>query len=101
MNEVEFKNWLTRNGCTPKVASDHISRLKRVEREINHCDMDEQYRNDGCKYLMGLFSNNGNNEEMKKIKNISFPIGKYYMGTYRLAIKKYIMFCDETISKTL
>ncbi len=100
MNEVEFRIWLMKNGCTAKVAGDHISRLKRVEREINHCDIDEQYRSDKCKYLLGLFSNNGCNEEMKKIKNISLPIGKYYMSTYRLAIKKYIMFCDETISKS-
>lgn len=100
MNEVEFRNWLIKNGCTSKVAGDHISRLKRVERELNHCDIDEQYRNDKCEYLIGLFSNNGKNDEMKKIKNNLLPIGKYYMSTYRLAIKKYVMFCDETISKS-
>lgn len=98
MNEVEFRNWLLKNGCTAKVAGDHISRIKRVEREINHCDIDEQYRNDKCSYLLGLFFNNGNNDEMKKIKNNSLPVKKYYMSTYRLAIKKYVMFCDETIS---
>ena len=100
MNEIEFRNWLIKNGCTAKVVGDHISRLKRIERELNHCDIDEQYRSDKCKYLLGLFSNNGNNEEMKKIKNNTFPIGKYHMGTYRLAIKKYVMFRDETNSKS-
>lgn len=99
MNEVEFRNWLIKNGCTAKVAGDHISRIKRVERELNHCDIDEQYRSDKCEYLIRLFSNNGNNEEMKKIQNNTLPIGKYYMSTYRLAIRKYVMFCDDTISK--
>lgn len=99
MNEIEFRNWLIKNGCNSKVAGDHISRLKRVERELNRCDIDEQYRSDKCEYLIRLFSDNGNNEEMKEIKNNSLPIGKYYMSTYRLAIKKYVRFCDETISK--
>lgn len=99
MNEIEFRNWLMENGCTAKVAGDHISRLKRVERELNHCDIDEEYRSDKCNYLISLFDNNGNNEEMNKIKNNSLPIGKYYMSTYRLAIKKYVMFCDEIILK--
>ena len=98
MNEVEFRNWLIGNGCAPKVAGDHISRIKRIERELNHCDIDEQYRSDKCEYLISLFANNGNNDEMKKIKNTTLPIGKYYMSTYSLAIKKYVMFCDEIIS---
>ncbi len=44
MNEVEFKNWLTKNKINKKVQSDIISRIKKL-REIN-CDIDEQYRND-------------------------------------------------------
>ena len=98
MNEVEFHNWLIRHGCTPKVAGDHISRIKRIERELNHCDIDEQYHSDKCEYLIKLFANNGNNDEMKKIASTKLPIGKYYMSTYRLAIKKYIMFCNAVIS---
>ena len=66
MNEVEFRNWLEKKGTKKKVQSDTISRLKRVEKEINRCDIDEQYRNDRCEYLLSLFTNMGNNEEMKK-----------------------------------
>lgn len=95
MNEVEFKNWLNKIGINKKVQSDFTSRLKRIEREFNHCDIDEQYRGDKCKYLMSLFVNMGMNDEMKKYPNIDLPIGKYYMSTYRYAIKKYIQFCDE------
>ena len=65
MNEVEFRNWLTAKGVKTKVQGDCISRLKRIERELNHCDIDEQYRSDKCQFLMSLFLNKGENEGMK------------------------------------
>ena len=84
MNEVEFRNWLINKGTKTKVAGDTISRLKRIEREIENCDIDEQYRSDKC--------------EMKKYPNANLPIGKYYMSTYRLALKQYIQFSDDVTS---
>ncbi len=33
MNEIEFKNWLINNGTNQKVASDIVSRLKRIEKQ--------------------------------------------------------------------
>lgn len=98
MNEVEFKNWMIKNDVNRKVQSDIISRIKKVEREIDHCDIDEQYRSDKCESLMALFLNMGINEEMGKYPNANFPIGEYYMSTFRHAIKYYIMFCDESYS---
>lgn len=97
MNEVEFRNWLSRNDVKPKIVGDTISRLKRIEREIENCDIDEQYRSDKCEHLLKLFLNMGNNDEMKQYPNAQFPIGKYYMSTYRHAIKQYIQFCDEML----
>lgn len=97
MNEIKFKNWLIKNGTKDKVVSDTISRLKRIEREIKNCDIDEQYRNDRCAYLLKLFLKMGVNNEMKQYPNAKFPIGKYHMGTYRHALKQYIQFCDEAI----
>lgn len=99
MNEVEFRNWLESKGSKKKVQSDTISRLKRIEKEINRCDIDEQYRNDRCEYLLSLFVNMGKNEEMRKYPDANFPIGKYYMSTFRHALKKYIEFCDDTTLK--
>lgn len=101
MNEVEFRNWLSKKGVNKKVQCDCISRLKRIEREINHCDIDEQYRSDKCSELLLLFENNGINDLMEKYPHANFPIGKYYMSTYRLALKKYILFCEETIAGKL
>ncbi len=98
MNEVEFRNWLSKNGVSGKIQSDYISRLKRVEREFNQCDIDEQYRTDKCKNLMAIFLNTGNNDAMRKYPNANLPIGKYYMSTFRLVIKKYVQFCDEMIT---
>lgn len=94
MDEINFKNWQINKGINHKVASDNISRLKRIEREINHCDIDEHYRSDKCKYLMDLFLKSGKNEEMQKY-NSTFPIGKYYMSTFRHALKLYVQFKDE------
>ncbi len=95
MNEVEFRNWMIRNNVNRKVQSDVVSRIKKIEREIENCDIDEQYRSDKCESLMALFLNMGINDEMKKYPNANFPIGKYYMSTFRHAIKYYIMFCEE------
>ena len=89
MNEVEFRNWMVNRGIKNKIAGDVISRLKRVEREIKNCDIDEQYRNDKCEYLLSLFVKMGNN----------LPIGKYYMSTYRHALRLYVNFCNDSISE--
>ena len=95
MNEIAFKKWLSEKGVSKKMQSDHTSRLKRIEHEIDQCDLDEQYRIDKCQYLMSLFTHMGLNSEMKKYPQANFPIGKYYMGTYIYAIRKYVLFCDE------
>ena len=97
MNEVEFRNWLIKKGTKPKVAGDTISRLKRIEREIENCDIDDQYRSDKCEFLMSLFINNGVNNNMKKYSNVNFPIGKYYMSTYRLSLRQYINLCEDIL----
>lgn len=97
MNEVEFRNWLINKGVKTKVAGDTISRLKRIEHEIENCDIDEQYRSDKCEFLMSLFVNMGVNDNMKKHSNVNLPIGKYYMSTYRHSLKQYIQFCEEVL----
>jgi len=97
VNEVEFKNWLSQKEVNKKVQSDCISRLRRIEREFNHCDIDEQYRNDKCAYLLSLFVNNGINDAIKEYSNINLPIGKSYMSTYRHALKQYIKYCEEAV----
>lgn len=98
MNEIDFRNWLIKKNVNQKVQSDVVSRIKKVEKELGNCDIDEQYRSDRCEYLMSLFLNKGLNDKMNKIPNANFPIGKYHMSTYRYAIKYYINFCDESCS---
>ena len=98
MNEVEFRNWLIHKGTKTKVAGDIVSRLKRIEREIKNCDIDEQYHSDKCEHLLKLFLDMGNNKEMEKYPDANLPIGKYYMSTYRHALKHYIQFCTETLN---
>lgn len=97
MNEVDFRNWLIKSDVNRKVQSDIVSRIKRIEKEINNCDIDEQYCSDRCEYLMSLFLNMGLNDEMEKYPCVNFPIGKYYMSTFRHAIKYYVRFRDESL----
>lgn len=97
MNESEFRTWLGEKQKSKKVVGDTISRLKRVEREINHCDLDNEYCTDHCEHLLSLFLNMGENDAMKKYSNANLPIGKYYMNTYRHAIKQYVKFCEEVL----
>lgn len=96
MNEVEFRNWMAQNNVNRKVQSDIVSRLKKIEREIENCDIDEQYRSDKCKSLMALFVNMGRNNDMKKYPYAVFPTGKYYMSAYKYAVKQYVLFCEAT-----
>lgn len=95
MNEVDFRKWLSEKGTKKKIQGDCVSRLKRVERELGQCDLDEQYRTDRCEFILGVFLNMGDNDNMKKFPQANFPIGKYYMSTYRHSIKTYVEFCDE------
>ncbi|MBE6841284.1 MAG: hypothetical protein E7510_00440 [Ruminococcus sp.] len=95
MNEVEFRKWMIQQNKNTKVISDCVSRLKRIEKELNYCDIDKEYYIDRCEKILITFSNMGKNEEMEKYHNTNLPIGKYYMNTYRLAIKQYIRFMDS------
>ena len=94
MNELNFRNWMIALGKNKKVTSDTVSRLKRIEKEIGPCDIDNEYQKDRCEKLLELFYKNGDNEAMKSYKT-SLPVGKYHMSTYRLAIRQYVKFCDE------
>jgi hypothetical protein len=98
MNEVEFRNWMINNGINRKVACDTISRLKRIERELNHCDIDEHYRSDKCEYLMSLFLKSRKISAMKKYPNANLPFGEYRMSIFRYALNQYVKFCDEEIT---
>lgn len=85
MNEIDFRNWISKKSISKKVQSDIISRLKRLERDIYPCDIDEHYHKDKCKYLLTLFSDH----------SIKFFINKHNIATYKYALNKYIQFCDN------
>lgn len=98
MNQLKFRQWLEIQGVKPKVQTDFISRLKRIEKELNHIDIDDEYDRDNCKNLYSYFEKNGKNKLMGSIKNTTLPIGQYSMSTFRYAIKKYVDFReDDTI----
>ncbi|MGN0432578.1 MAG: hypothetical protein ACI4EQ_09530 [Lachnospiraceae bacterium] len=96
MNELDFRQWLNHNQVSRKMQSDFISRIKKVERSIENCDIDEQYRSDRCSYLLSLFKNKGINPNMSQYSDVDLPIGTYYLCVYKHAITKYIQFLDES-----
>lgn len=95
MHEIEFRNWLINKGIKSKIASDTVSRLKRLENELDNCDIDKEYQLDRCSALLSLFDKMGKNGNMAKYPNANLPIGKYYMSTYRYALRRYIAFYDD------
>ncbi len=95
MNELQFKHWLSKKEYPKKVQSDTISRLKKLERELNFIDIDVEYKKDKCEYLMSLFINKGENKAMREIIPSSLPIGKYQLSTYKYALSLYVKFIEE------
>lgn len=95
MNEIEFAIWLKDNNCSKKAGGDYISRLKRLERSLKDCDLDEEYNFDRCASLISLFTNKGENPSMESRLIGSLPIGKYQLATFPYAIRRYVQFRDE------
>ena len=89
MNELSFRKWLFKNNFNSKVESDIVSRLKKILREVNVDDLDEEYRKDNCQYLLSLFKKKG--EKMKSFNN-DLPIGKYVLSAYKYALNTYIKY---------
>lgn len=99
MNEIDFRLWLDKNNINKKVSSDIVSRLRRIEKEFNGCDIDAEYHRDRCAFLLSLFDNKGINDGMKKFPHSSLPVGKYQLSTYKYALNKYIYFLKEFTSE--
>ena len=98
MNDFEFYLYLIKSKVPKKVCSDIVSRLKRIEKAILDCDIEEEYHKDKCETLLRMFSNKGENEELKKVLIGSLPIGNYAMNTFKYAIRKYVAYMDWFIT---
>lgn len=99
MLEADFAVWLQNINISKKVANDYISRIKNFEQSISNCNITNEYFKDRCSSILSLFNQTGLNEEMVSRHKGSLPLGKYYLSTYKLAIKKYVNFMDEYYSK--
>lgn len=96
MNEIEFTIWLKSNKTSNKLCSDYVSRIKRIERSILDCDIDDEYDIDHCEHLLSLFQRMGKGEEMQSRMIGDLPIGKYQLAAFPYAIRKYVNFKNET-----
>lgn len=99
MNEFDFYVYLRNRDVSRKICSDNISRLRRVEKCIADCDLDEEYYKDRCTELLSYFAKKGENDKIKKVLIGNLPIGNYTMNTFKCAIRKYVDFMDEFIDK--
>lgn len=99
MNTAIFKIWLIKNGNSSKVASDTISRLKKLDRALIESpissSVDSEFNKDACEQLFKCFSKSGKNPIMDSFQLYSLPIGKRYIHTYKLSLTKYIAFKKE------
>lgn len=91
INEIDFLNWLAKNGVSKKMQSDFRSRIIRFERATD-LSIDEEFHKDKGSFVLSLFDNKGENERMKKINPSDLPIGKYNLATIKLALRKYFDF---------
>lgn len=96
MNTVLFKNWLINNGASSKVASDTVSRLKKINlaliNSFKSSSIDEEYANDKCSKLTSLLrQKNGRSHNC-----LDLPFNKSYISTYKLSLAKYVRFKNET-----
>ncbi len=93
MNTAEFSNWLLSNGSSKKIASDIVSRLKRINYEliesIPSTNIDEQYNIDGCKLLLNSFNRNSSSNRKLLLKS-SLPFNKPEIANYKLSLSRYI-----------
>lgn len=93
MNELKYRSWAKENGKSNKTICDDISRIRKIERELNLL-LDDEYHKDKCVYVLSLFDKTGNNDEMKKY-NTTLPVGKYFISAYKYSIKKYIAYLND------
>lgn len=96
MNTAVFKTWLIQNDSLPKVTTDTISRLKKLDRALIESpissSIDSEFNKDVCEQLLKCFSKSGKNLIMNLFQLYSLPIGKRYIHMYKLSLTKYITF---------
>lgn len=99
MDELGFREWMSTYDIKKKIQGDCISRLKRIEKELE-IELDECYEETELKSILEAFLKMGLNEEMQKYGDVNLPIGKYYMSTYRHSLKQYIAFKETNKKRT-
>lgn len=98
MNEIDFFNWKIKTSSL-KLTRDACYRLKAIEKSLLSTDIDSEYKKDRCKTILLIFKNKGINNEMETLTDGSLPIGKYYLSTYKQALKQYVTFLSQFYAK--
>lgn len=85
-----------KQGKSSKLQSDAISRIKAVQKSLDNCDLDEEYKIDKCSKILACFKNKGANEKMQQYSNTKLPVGKYSLSVYKYAVNLYIKYLEES-----
>lgn len=98
MDEIGFRIWLSEKGISQKQIKDNCSRVKSIEKTLNpYYNIDEEFKKNKCIDIMHYFNDKG---ALFKIycKEVTLPIGQYYLSSYKLALRKYIEFLESLTS---
>lgn len=98
MNLDGFKTWLS-NQMSHRVVINLCSRLNKLQHVLD-LDIDKEYEHDQCKYLLSLFSNRGDNPQMKYHLFGDLPIGRESIHPYKTALNKYVNYKNQLSVET-
>lgn len=94
MDESGFRHWLAKEGYSPKLISDNISRLKLVVAELG-VDINHLYEEGEANGMLGMFGRKG---AMIKARfpATRLPVGEYRLSAYKLALTKYLDYLQSS-----
>jgi deoxycytidine triphosphate deaminase len=101
MRKEEFRTWLLNIDCKSGAqTSDHISRVKRIEKAFSqidskYVDVDNECRKDYCENLLNRLSLIYENQE------VNLPDNKMGMARLRSSLRKYVAFYKWSDNKNI
>ncbi|MCI6954187.1 MAG: hypothetical protein SOU88_08315 [Candidatus Treponema excrementipullorum] len=93
MKEIEFRDWLLNQGVSKKMQSDFVSRLKRLETNLDFFDIDEEVKFDNCNRLLNYLSSGCKESPYSKKLELAGSSKQYTVLKY--AVKKYLSFLQD------
>lgn len=91
MKELEFRYWLQEMNYSQKVISDCVSRLKRIEKNLDFHDLDKEYEYDSFSRLKLYLANDCKESPYNSSLEMKSPKSKYALIC---SLNKYVSFLN-------